>query len=115
MDFKKREAELERIFCNNRLRLATLSDAAPINKQIVFKLSCLAWHFKQRYRNESVAYYVAKRDYEADLSKVKALEDELIQGGDSEAEAKVAIAEAREYLELIAGYRVRNNKKTRVY
>ena len=50
MDFKKREAELERIFYKNRMRLADLSNTAPINRQIILRCSCLAWELKQKYR-----------------------------------------------------------------
>lgn len=115
MDFKKREAELERIFYKNRMRLADLSNTSPINQQIILKLSSLAWELKQKYRAKGVAYYVSKRSYAADLERMRSIESKLIQGGDSEVEARVAIAEAKEYLELIAGYRVRENKKNRVY
>ena len=56
-----------------------------------------------------------KRSYAADLERIRAIERKLMQGGDSEAEAKLAIAELKEYLELIAGYRIRESKKNRVY
>lgn len=115
MDFKKREAELERIFYKNRMRLADLSNTAPINRQIILRIACLAWELKQKYRAKGVAYYVPKRSYAADLERIRAIESKLIQGGDSEAEANVAIAELKEYLELIAGYRVRDSKQNRVY
>ena len=115
MDFKKREAELERIFYKNRMRLDDLSNTAPINRQIILRIACLAWELKQKYRDKGVAYYVPKRSYAADLERIRAIESKLIQGGDSEAEAKVAIAELKEYLELIAGYRVRENKQNKVY
>ena len=115
MSYKKREAELERKFYKNRMDLIAIGSTAPINQQIIARLSALAWHLKQKYRAEGSSYYVSKRSYEADLSKITALAGKVAQGEAFESEALEAVKEAKEYLELIAGYRVRDNRKTRVY
>jgi hypothetical protein len=57
---------------------------------------------------------VSKKSYEEDLARIGSLESKIIEA-DYKAEALEAVAEAKEFLELIAGYRVRVNTKTRVY
>lgn len=115
MNYKAREAELEELFYNHRMELIDLSNTAPMNKQVIQRLSCLAWEFKYKYRAEGVAYYVSKRSYEADLERIIAIERKMIHGGDFEAEALEAVAQAKEYLDLVAGYRVRKADKNIVY
>lgn len=117
MQYKKREAELERKFYKNRMDLIDLSNTAPINKQIVLRLSCLAWEFKQSYKGEDAVgrYYVKQSSYKADLERILAQEKRLIQGGDYYNKALEAIREAKEYLWMIGGSRVRVPDKNRVY
>ena len=109
MGYGKREAELERKFYRHRMELVDLSNTAPVNKLAILKLSCLAWELKQKYRVEG------GKSYEEDLERILAIERKLIQGGAYEAEALEAVKEAKEYLELIAGYRVRKTSKNRVF
>ena len=115
MGYGKREAELERKFYRHRMELVDLSNTAPVNKLAILKLSCLAWELKQKYRVEGGSYYVSRKSYEEDLERNLAIERKLIQGGAYEAEALEAVKEAKEYLELIAGYRVRKTSKNRVF
>jgi len=115
MSFKKREAELERKFYKRRMDLIAISSTAPINQQIIARLSALAWHFKQSYKTDAVYYYVSKKAYREDLEQIQLQEKRLIQGGAYEAEALEAISEIKEYLWIIGGSKVRDNRKTRVY
>lgn len=115
MAYKKREAELERKFYRNRMALIAIGSTAPINKQIVASLSALAWHFKQSYKTDAVAYYVSKKVYNEDLKRIELQEARLEKGGEFEAEALEAIKELKEYLWIIGGSKVRDNRKTRVY
>lgn len=109
MQYKKREAELERKFYKNRMDLVALSATAPINKQIVLRLSCLAWEFKQSYKGEDAVgrYYVRKSSYKDDLQRILDVEKKLIQGGEYEPDALKAISEAKEYLWMVTGSRMR--------
>ena len=50
--------------------------------------------------------------HKADEDKIKSLEARIIKGGSDEERAVKAVAEAKEYLEIVAGSRVKN---TRVY
>ncbi len=117
MVFGKREAELERKFYKNRMRLVSLGGDAPLNLQIVARVSALAWEYKQTYRgSEAVgAYYVSKTAYNKDLQRILVQENKLEQGGKHLKEAQEALLEIKEYLWLVAGSRVRDNKKPRVF
>lgn len=115
MDFKKRESELEDIFRKHREELIDVSNTAPMNKQIVLRLSCLAWEFKQKYRTNSRFYYVSQKEYKADYERIVVWEKRLVWDGDFEKEAALAIEQAKEYLDLIAGYRVRKSDRNRVF
>jgi hypothetical protein len=112
---QKRVSELDRKAYNTRQSLVDLSNTAPINRQVRLRCACIMWELKQKYIRESYAHYVSKKSYEADLAKITAVEKKIIQGGAYEAEALEAVAEAKEYLELVAGYRVRKPDKNRVY
>ena len=112
---EKRAGELRNKATYKRQSLAGMPSTAPINQRIQLRAYCIIWELTQRYRAEGSAYYVSKRSYDADLANITALEDEITQGGAYETEALEAVKEAKEYLELIAGYRVRDNRKTRVY
>ena len=112
---EKRARELCNKATYKRQSLAGMPSTAPINQRIQLRAYCIIWELTQRYRAEGSVYYVSKSSYEADLAKITALADKIIQGGDYEAEALEAVNEVREYLELVAGYRVRDNRKTRVY
>lgn len=112
---KMREDELFIKARKTMQELADLSNTAPINKQIMFKLACLQWQMKQRYRSEGVAYYISRRAYNEDLDKIRKLKDKIIAGGKCEAKALEAVDEAKEYLVLIAGHRVREKNECRVF
>ena len=59
--------------------------------------------------------YVSKASYKADEERIKSLEAKIIKGGSDEERAVKAIAEAKEYLEIVAGSRVRDNSKCLVF
>ena len=113
MAITKRERELFRKAQYTMRKYIDLSNTA-INRQVVRDLAVLEWQLKQKYRAEGVAHYVSKKSYEEDLAGIGSLESKIIEA-DYKAEALEAVAEAKEFLELIAGYRVRVNTKTRVY
>ncbi len=110
MNFKKREAELERKFYKRRMDLIALDSTAPINKQIVARLSALAWHFKQTYKTDAVYYYVSKKAYNNDLAKIKLQEEKLVKGGEYDDKALEALSEIKEYLWIIGGSKIDRNR-----
>lgn len=112
---QKRVNEIFRKARYTMQELAHLSNTAPINQQIRRRSACMIWQFKQDYLADGSSYYVGKKRYEADMESITALERKVIQGGAYEVEALEAIKEAKEYLELVAGYRVRKIDKNRVY
>ncbi len=117
MAYSKREKDLERKFYNNRMRLVSLGGDAPINLQIVARVSALAWEYKQTYKDDPRAnsYYVSKKCYNNDLQRILVQENKLEQGGKHLKEAQEALLEIKEYLWLVAGSKVRDNKKPRVF
>ena len=56
--------------------------------------------------------YNPKASHKADEERIKSLEAKILKGGSDEERAVKAIAEVKEYLEIVAGSRVKN---TRVY
>lgn len=112
--FKKRELFLFNKAINTARAFAGISTEAPSNYQIVYRLACLQWEFAQEYRSESSSYYVSKASYTAAQKRIDTLEAGITEGV-YKAQAVQAAADAREYLSLIAEYRIRNNKKCRVF
>ena len=94
--------------------LAGVSNTAPINVYVRFGAYNMIWQLKQDYVTDRPAY-VSKKRYEADLANIVKLEDKIIEGGSDEERARKAIADAKEYLEIVAGSRVRDNSKNRVF
>lgn len=118
MLFQKRIDQLFNKAMQTRQSLVSflsLTPSDPPNQIIRFRLSCLVWRFKQKYITDSTAYYISKKSYTEDVAKITALEDAIIKQEAYSAEALEEIKEAKEYLELIAGHRVRNRSKNRVY
>ena len=95
--------------------LASLSTSDPANQEIRFRVYCQIWQAKHKYVTERTSHYVSKRHYNDDLDKITSLEKQIHTDEAYEKEAREAVAEAREFLDLVAGYRVRNYKKPRVY
>lgn len=58
---------------------------------------------------------MSKASYEADLERVSSLEAKILKGGSDEERAVKAVVELKEYLEIVAGSRVRDNSKNRVF
>lgn len=72
------------------------------------------WVFAQEYRSESSNYYVSRKRYNADVQRIDLLEAEITEGA-YKAQVIQAVSEAREYLSLVAEYRIKENRKCRVY
>jgi hypothetical protein len=111
---KRRELYLFNKAQREAKRLASITTEAPHNEQVLYKAFCLIWELAQEYRSEDSPHYVSKKRYEKSLERVQALEGE-IQSGAFKPQAEIAVAEAREYLSLVAEYRIRDNKKCRVF
>ena len=96
--------------------LAGVSSTAPINVQVRLQIYSLLWHLKQKYHNpDNPLFYVSKRAYDEDLGKITAIESRIITGGSDEPRARKAVKEAREYLSIVAGSRVRIKDNNRVF
>ena len=101
---EKRARQIEYKARKQRESLAGVSNTAPLNVQVRLRAYCMIWELKQKY-------------YKADtpLPYVKFLEAKIIKGRSDEERAVKAIAEAKEYLEIVAGSRVRDNSKCLVF
>ena len=74
----------------------------------------MIWELKQKYyKADTPLPYVSKASYEADLERVSSLEAKIIKGGSDEERAVKAVAEAKEYLDIVAKSRL--NKHCRVF
>lgn len=93
-----------------------IAEAAPLNVQVRLRAYCMIWELKQKYyKADTPLPYVSKASHKADEDKIKSLEARIIKGGSDEERAVKAVAEAKEYLEIVAGSRVRDNTKNRVF
>ena len=73
----------------------------------------MSGEIKQKYyKADTPLPYVSKASHKADEERIKSLEAKILKGGSDEERAVKAIAEVKEYLEIVAGSRVKN---TRVY
>lgn len=109
---KRRELELFNKAQREAKRLASITTEAPHNKQLAYRAACLIWELAQEYRSAYSPYYVSKARYAKSVRQIQALEDAM-QSGAYKAEAAIAVAEAKEYLDLVTNNRKR--EKTRVY
>lgn len=76
----------------------------------------MIWELKQKYyKADTPLPYVSKASHKADEDKIKSLEARIIKGGSDEERAVKAVVELKEYLEIVAGSRVRDNSKNRVF
>lgn len=110
--FRKRELILFNKSIQRAKDLASITTEDPQNKQTAYKAACLVWKLAQEYRSERSNYYVSRKRYEASVQKVDLLEAEITEGSYKEL-AVEAVSEAREYLRLVAEYRIR--EKNRAY
>lgn len=113
---EKRASQIEYKARKQREDLAGVSNTAPFNVQVRFRAYCMIWELKQKYyKGGTPLPYVSKASHEGDKDKITALEAKILKGGSDEKRAVQAIAELKEYLELVAGSRVRDNTKNRVF
>lgn len=113
---EKRARQIEYKARKQRESLAGVSNTAPLNVQVRLRAYCMIWELKQKYyKADTPLPYVSKASYKAELERVSSLEAKIIKGGSDEERAVKAIAEAKEYLEIVAGSRVRDNSKNRVF
>lgn len=112
--FRKREIVLFNKAIQRAKDLASVTTEDPQNKQTAYKAACLVWGFAQQYRSENSNYYVSRKCYGASIKRIDLLEAEIIESSYKEL-AVEAVSEAREYLSLVAEYRIREKRKCRVY
>lgn len=113
---EKRASQIEYKARKQRESLAGVSNTAPLNVQVRLRAYCMIWELKQKYyKADTPLPYVSKASYEADLERVSSLEAKILKGGSDEERAVKAVAELKEYLEIVAGSRVRDNSKNRVF
>ena len=93
---EKRSRQIEHKARKQRESLAGVSTTAPLNVQVRLRAYCMIWELKQKY-------------YKADTP----LEAKIIKGGSDEERAVKAIAEVKEYLDIVAKSRL--NKHCRVF
>ena len=113
---EKRARQIEYKARKQRESLAGVSTTAPLNVQVRLRAYCMIWELKQKYyKADTPLPYVSKASHKADLEKIKSLEAKILKGGSDEERAVKPIAEAKEYLEIVAGSRVRDNSKCLVF
>ena len=112
---KKLEKRLYKVAQHKMLKYIHIEDKTSINYWVIRQVAILEWELYQKYRTNSTSHYVSRAEYEADLERIVAFENWIIEGQQAQVEAEDTVKEAKELLELIAGYRVRDNKKPRVY
>lgn len=111
---ENRARQIEHKARKQRESLAGVSNTAPLNVQVRLRAYCMIWELKQKYyKADTPLPYVSKASYEADLERVSSLEAKIIKGGSDEERAVKAIAEVKEYLDIVAKSRL--NKHCRVF
>ena len=111
---EKRARQIEYKARKQRESLAGVSNTAPLNVQVRLRAYCMIWELKQRYyKADTPLPYVSKESHRADEERIKSLEAKIIKGGSDEERAVKAIAEVKEYLDIVAKSRL--NKHCRVF
>lgn len=111
---EKRARQIEHKARKQRESLAGVSNTAPLNVQVRLRAYCMIWELKQKYyKADTPLPYVSKASHKADEDKIKSLEARIIKGGSDEERAVKAIAEVKEYLDIVAKSRL--NKHCRVF
>lgn len=113
---EKRARAIEYKARHQREMLMGVSNTAPLNVQVRFRIYCLLWELKQKYyENDTPLPHVSKRSYDEDLERIAYWERKIIVGGSDEDRARKAVKEAKEYLSIVAEARIRDAKKNRVF
>lgn len=111
---EKRARQIEYKARKQRESLAGVSTTAPLNVQVRLRAYCMIWELKQKYyKADTPLPYVNKASHKADEEMIKSLEAKIIKGGSDEERAVKAIAEVKEYLNIVAKSRL--NKHCRVF
>ena len=111
---EKRAKQIEYKARKQRESLAGVSNTAPLNVQVRLRAYCMIWELKQKYyKADTPLPYVSKASHKADEERIKSLEAKILKGGSDEERAVKAIAEAKEYLDIVAKSRL--NKHCRVF
>lgn len=111
---EKRARQIEHKARKQRESLAGVSNTAPLNVQVRLRAYCMIWELKQKYyKADTPLPYVSKASHKADEERIKSLEAKILKGGSDEERAVKAIAEAKEYLDIVAKSRL--NKHCRVF
>lgn len=97
-------------------RAKKLAGGSSYNEDIVYALCCRVWIWKQKYRDADSPHRVSQKAYNSLLEELRTYEDRITVGS-YEKEAREAVAEVREWLQLAIGYRVpaHSNGKCRVF
>lgn len=97
-------------------RAKRLASGSSHNEEVAYSLCCKVWIWKQKYRSKDSPHRVSKKAYNSLLEELNAFDGRIITG-DYENDAREAITEAKEWLQLAIGYRVpvKSNGKCRVF
>lgn len=97
-------------------RAKKLASGSSHNEDIVYALCCRVWIWKQKYRDVDSPHRVSQKAYNSLLEELRTYEDRITVGS-YEKEAREAVAEVKEWLQLAIGYRVpaHSNGKCRVF
>ena len=114
-DDKKLEIKLFKKAQEKMQKYAHLVDSDFVNIGLIGKIAILEWELYQKYRTNNKSYHVSKREFEADLLKIEALEERIIDGERGSYKAREQAKEAKGLLYLVAFSRIRQKEENRVY
>lgn len=89
-------------------------DKIPVNLNVIFSLAKYSYFMYQTYRGADTEYWVSKKAIAADRAKIESYRSQIISG-EYEERAKKVVEDTLELLDLITRYRVRDNRKCRVF
>lgn len=111
----QREAELVAKARATREEIALYDvDNIPVNLGVIFSLAKYQYFMYQKYKGDNTGYWISKKAIASEKEKIRGYRSQ-ITAGEHEGRAKEAAEEALELLTLVTRYRVRDNRKCRVY